>query len=106
MLKGFTDDDEEKDNEAITFVEKLLGDVLLLGNVPRLTFMAQIPAVKTFENLSLATYNLAVGSEYKRKGKYGKKGDKRYKSSLAQLMPKPVREPLLGVGTKEKRKIR
>ena len=106
LLKGFTDDDDEKDNEAITFVEKLLGDVLLLGNVPRLTFMAQIPAVKTFENLSLATYNLAIGSEYKRKGKYGKKGDKRYKSYLAQLMPKPVREPLLGVGTKKKRKIR
>jgi hypothetical protein len=106
MVKQFTPDKDEKDEETIKFMEKLLGDVFLIVNVPRLTYMANIPAVQTFENLALAASNFATGSEYQRKGKYGKKGDKRYKSYLAQLMPRFAREPLLGVGEERDRKIR
>ena len=106
LVKGFGDDDDENTKAGATFLEKLLGDVLLIANVPRLTYMANIPALKTFENLSLATYNLAVQSEYQRKSKYGRKGDLRYQSYLAQLMPKVIRKPLLGQKDSKKRKIR
>ena len=86
-------DDEEQD-PASKFMEKLLGDMLLVVNIPKLTYMANIPAVNTFKNMGQAVYHAAVGSEYKRKSKYGDKGDKSFVSNLAQLLPSPMRATL------------
>ena len=86
-------DDDDKD-PASKFMEKLLGDMLLVVNVPKLTYMANIPAVNTFKNLGQTIYHVAAGTEYQRKSKYGDKGDKRFVSNLAQLLPSPMRTPL------------
>ena len=98
MLMGMAgmamDDDEKKDNPAYEMMEKLLGDMLLIVNAPKLVYMGNIPALNTFKNLNLAVYNAAIGSEYSRKSKYGDKGDKKFVSNLAQLLPSPARIPL------------
>ena len=83
-----------KQDPASKFMEKLLGDMLLVVNIPKLTYMANIPAVNTFKNMGQAVYHAAVGSEYKRKSKYGDKGDKSFVSNLAQLLPSPMRATL------------
>jgi len=93
MSAMFTDDDE-KDSPAVELMEKLLGDMLLIVNAPKLTYMANIPAMNTFKNLNLAVFHAAKGTEYQRRSKYGDKGDKKYVSSLAQLLPKPARQIL------------
>jgi len=95
MLLGMSSmymDDDEKDSEAVKLMEKLLGDMLLIVNAPKLTYMANIPALNTFKNLNLTTYHAVKGTEYKRRSKYGDKGDKKFVSNLAQLLPKPVRK--------------
>ena len=104
MSAMFTDDDE-KDTEAMEFMEKLLGDMLLIVNAPKLTYMANVPALNTFKNLNLAVFHAVKGTEYKRESKYGKKGDKKYVSNLAQLLPSPARIPLQQK-KKEKRSLR
>jgi len=92
-MAGMASDDEEED-PAAKFMEKLLGDMLLVVNIPKLTYMTNIPAVNTFKNLGQAVYKVGVGSEYKRKSKYGDKGDKNFVSNLAQLLPSPMRGAL------------
>tara|TARA_R110001599_G_scaffold341774_1_gene563042 strand:- start:42 stop:944 length:903 start_codon:yes stop_codon:yes gene_type:complete len=108
MLMGMAgmamDDDEKKDNPAYEMMEKLLGDMLLIVNAPKLVYMGNIPALNTFKNLNLAVYHAAVGSEYSRKSKYGEKGDKKFVSNLAQLLPSPARIPLT-LSEKKKRTL-
>ena len=104
MSAMFTDEDE-KDKEAVLFMEKLLGDMLLIVNAPKLTYMANVPALNTFKNLNLSIYHAVKGTEYQRESKYGKKGDKKYVSNLAQLLPSPARIPLQQK-KKEKRSLR
>jgi len=87
-------DDDEKDTEAYGLLEKLLGDMLLVVNAPKLAYMANVPAMNTFKNVNLAMYHAAMGTEYQRTSKYGAKGDKRFVSNLAQLLPSPLRVPL------------
>ena len=87
-------DDDEKDSEAVKLMEKLLGDMLLVVNAPKLTYMANIPALNTFKNLNLSILHAAKGTEYSRRSKYGDKGDKKFVSNLAQLLPKPARQAL------------
>ena len=93
MASRFTDEDE-KDSEAVKLMEKLLGDMLLIVNAPKLTYMANIPAMNTFKNLNLAIFHAAKGTEYQRRSKYGDKGDKKFVSNFAQLLPSPARKVL------------
>ena len=98
-------DDDEKDSEAVKLMEKLLGDMLLVVNAPKLTYMANLPALNTFKNLNLAVFHAAKGTEYSRRSKYGDKGDKKFVSNLAQLLPKPARQALIHKKT-NKRSLR
>ncbi len=104
MLLGMSSmfmDDDEKDVAGIEFMEKLLGDMLLVVNAPKLTYMANVPALNTFKNLNLSVFHAVKGTEYSRESKYGRKGDKKYVANLAQLLPSPARLPLQ---RKEKKK--
>ena len=97
MLLGMSSmlaDDDEKDSAAVELMEKLLGDMLLIVNAPKLTYMANIPAMNTFKNLNLTIYHAAKGTEYQRRSKYGDKGDKKFVSNFAQLLPSPARKVL------------
>jgi len=96
-------DDDEPEDETAKLFEKLLGDMLLLGNVPRLTYMTNIPAVDTIENLALALYHTAKQTEYQRKAKYGDKGDLKAVANFARLLPAPLRKPLQLDSNKNKR---
>ena len=93
-ISSVSSDDDEKDSEAFKLLEKLLGDMLLVVNAPKLTYMANIPALNTFKNLNLSIFHAVKGTEYKRKSKYGDKGDKKFVSNLAQLLPSPARAVL------------
>ena len=93
-ISSMGDSEDEKDSEAFKLLEKLLGDMLLVVNAPKLTYMANIPALNTFKNLNLTIFNAVKGTEYKRKSKYGNKGDKQFVSTLAQLLPAPARAAL------------
>jgi hypothetical protein len=97
-------DDDEPEDETAKLFEKLLGDMLLLGNVPRLTYMTNIPAVDTIENLALALYHTAVQTEYQRKAKYGDKGDLKAVANFARLLPAPLRKPLQLESNKSKKR--
>lgn len=95
VLHG-TDDDEWDDTEKL--LEKLLGDTMLMVNVPKLVYMTNIPAMDTAENLGLALYHAAKGTEYQRKAKYGDKGDLKAMAHFARLMPASLR-PVLQTGS-------
>ena len=96
-------DDNEPEDETAKLFEKLLGDMLLLGNVPRLTYMTNIPATDTIENLALALYHTAKQTEYQRKAKYGDKGDLKSVAHFARLLPAPLRKPLQLEANKNKK---
>ena len=98
-----TNDDDEPEDETAKLFEKLLGDMLLLGNVPKLTYMTNIPATDTIENLALALYHTAKQTEYQRKAKYGDKGDLKSVAHFARLLPAPLRKPLQLENKKDKR---
>lgn len=105
-IAGKASDDDEKD-EAELYLEKLLGDMLLVVNVPKLTYMANFPAINTFKNLGQTVGKVVSGTEYKRKSKYGDAGDKSYISNLAQLIPSSLRGVLAeGDEKKSRRTIR
>ena len=95
VLHG-TDDDEWDDTEKL--LEKLLGDTMLMVNAPKLVYMTNIPAVDTVENLYLALYHAAKGTEYQRKAKYGDKGDPKAMAHFARLIPASLR-PVLETGS-------
>ena len=96
------DDEDDPDSVSSTFFEKLLGDMLLIGNVPKLTYMTNIPAMDTVENLGLGMYHLAQGTEYQRKAKYGDKGDSKAVAHFARLIPAVLRKPLQLKNKKDK----
>ena len=103
ISKAGQDDDEPQD-ETSKFFEKLLGDMLLLGNVPKLTYMTNIPASDTVENLALALYHTAMQTEYQRKAKYGDKGDAKAVAHFARLIPTALRGPLQLSNKKDRNK--
>ena len=61
--------------------------MMLIVSIDRLWWMASVPALQTAENISMGFYHLTSGSVYERKGKYGLKGQKRYRSYFARAMP-------------------
>jgi len=97
-------DDDAPEDETLKLMEKLLGDMLLVFNVPKLTYMANIPALSTADNLAKTVYHLIAQTEYKRKSKYGDKGDKRFVSNFAQLLPSSSRFVLEENGKKSKKR--
>ena len=97
-------EDDEPQDDTSKFFEKLLGDMLLLGNVPKLSYMTNIPAMDTVENLGLGMYHLAKQTEYQRKAKYGDKGDLKAVAHFARLIPTALRGPLQLENKKDRNK--
>jgi len=97
-------DEDAPEDETLKLMEKLLGDMLLVFNVPKLTYMANVPALSTADNLAQTMYHFVMQTEYKRKSKYGNKGDKRFVSNFAQLMPSSSRFILEENGKKSKKR--
>ena len=92
-------------SEVLTTMQKLLGDQMLIANVPKLIYMTNIPATGTVENLGLTIYHWVKQTEYKRKSKYGDKGDPKYVSHAMRLLPKFARQPFIEK-EREKRVLR
>ena len=102
----YNQDDDEPQDETNKLLEKLLGDMLLVGNVPKLTYMTNIPAADTVQNLSLAIYHSIMRTEYERKAKYGDKGDLKATAHFARLLPSVLRKPLELSKDKKKRSLK
>jgi hypothetical protein len=96
------DEGDGRESETTKLFDKLLGDMLLVGNVPKLIYMTNIPALETAKNLAQGMYHTMKGTEYKRKSKYGDKGDKKSTAHFARLLPKPLRKPLELKGSKSR----
>ena len=86
LLLAAGDDDKEKEGVLKT-MDKMRQDMMLIVSIDRLWWMASVPALQTAENISMGFYHLTSGSVYERKGKYGLKGQKRYRSYFARAMP-------------------
>ena len=78
LLLAAGDDDKEKEGVLKT-MDKMRQDMMLIVSIDRLWWMASVPALQTAENISMGFYHLTSGSVYERKGKYGLKGQKRYR---------------------------
>ena len=89
--EGGTSDEEEAFNSAL---EQFLGDMLLGLNLPKLGYMATVPAISTANNLAYVLIQGLSGAEYTRDSKYGYRGEKKARRYLAALLPGPLRAGL------------
>ena len=88
LLLASSEDDKEKLKSVYIDLERLIGDMLLVGNVPQYTHTLTIPAMATAENILGLAFSIASQDTYKRDAVYGERGDKKSKRYLASLFPK------------------
>jgi len=87
---GNSDEDEAVNNALLQF----LGDMLLGLNLPKLIYMATMPALTTLVNILYLVSQGLGGAEYTRDSKYGYRCEKKSRRYLAALLPAPLRSTL------------
>ena len=96
LMSGGAEGGESDEDEAInSALEKFLGDAMLAVNLPKLGYMATVPAVNTLNSILYLTYHGLGGAEYTRDSKYGYRGEKKSRRYLAALLPAPLRSQLV-----------
>ena len=106
LMSGGAEGGDSDEDEAInSALEKFLGDAMLAVNLPKLGYMATVPAINTLNSILYLTYHGIGGAEYTRDSKYGYRGEKKSRRYLAGLLPAPLRG-LLERESKTPEKIR
>jgi hypothetical protein len=106
LMSGGSEGGESDEDEAVnSALEQFLGDTMLGLNLPKLGYMATVPAISTLNNILYLIYHGLGGAEYTRDSKYGYRGEKKGRRYAAALLPAPLRG-LLERESKTPEKIR
>ena len=96
LMSGGAEGGESDEDEAVnSALEKFLGDAMLAVNLPKLGYMATVPAVNTLNSILYLVYHGIGGAEYTRDSKYGYRGENKSRRYLAALLPAPLRSQLV-----------
>ena len=92
FLGGWGEEDDDDKSFVVGKLEQLFSDMLLLGNIKRLQYMAAPPLWQTGQNLTAGFSNLLTNARYQRDTKYFEKDDPKFKGNFIRLLPRFMRE--------------